>query len=176
MILSELKALLPGTCATLPEAPGAKSAAVYACSELQANAHAAPQDMVLSKLWAKTRGASASPQQLSTAQGAALNSFSEPEAERSPEAKTREPEAPPSPAMSTTEEPAAEESLKTQPSVVGSLRNDLQRLREYEVGRCLLVRGIKRLGLESAHKLRGHFQHYGAVTEVFVAHSFEKPP
>lgn len=102
-------------------------------------------------------------------------SDSEPEAERSPEARTREPEAPPSPTGSVAHEPTAEEQREDHPVVVGSLRNDLERLREYDIGRCLLVRKIKRLGLESAQKLQGYFQRYGAVTEVLVAHSFEKP-
>lgn len=60
-------------------------------------------------------------------------------------------------------------------AVVGSLRVDLERVRTYEKERCLLVRKIKQLGLESSQKLREHFELYGAVSEVLVAHSFEKP-
>jgi len=60
--------------------------------------------------------------------------------------------------------------------VVGSLRSDLRRVQELDdPQRCLLVRKIKKLGLESAQKLQSHFQRAGGVTEVLVAHSFEKP-
>lgn len=57
---------------------------------------------------------------------------------------------------------------------VGSLREDLNCLREYDSDRCLIVRRIKRLGLASADLLRAHFQRFGIVSEVLVAHSFER--
>merc|ERR1719428_2717385 len=57
---------------------------------------------------------------------------------------------------------------------VGSLRDDLEKLKEYENERCLIVRRIKRLGLSSPTLLRKHFEEYGTVTEVLVAHSFER--
>merc|ERR1719310_1650409 len=57
---------------------------------------------------------------------------------------------------------------------VGSLRDDLEKLKEYENERCLIVRRIKRLGLSSPALLRKHFEDYGTVTEVLVAHSFER--
>merc|ERR1719324_1120399 len=67
------------------------------------------------------------------------------------------------------------EPQESETAVVGSLRADLERLRGYSKEQCLLVRKIKRLGLESSQKLRAHFERYGAVSEVLVAHSFEKP-
>lgn len=60
-------------------------------------------------------------------------------------------------------------------TLVGSLRNDLERLKMYDRERCLLVRNIKKLGLSSQQRLQAHFERYGAVSEVLVAHSFEKP-
>lgn len=60
-------------------------------------------------------------------------------------------------------------------SLVGSLRNDLERLKMYDRERCLLVRNIKKLGLSSQQRLQMHFERFGAVSEVLVAHSFEKP-
>lgn len=58
---------------------------------------------------------------------------------------------------------------------VGSLRNDLETLRKRDPDCCLIVRNIKRLGLESAESLRAHFSHFAELTEVYCAHSFEKP-
>jgi len=57
---------------------------------------------------------------------------------------------------------------------VGSLREDLVRLREYDSDRCLIVRRIKKLGLTSADLLRDHFERFGSVSEVLVAHSVER--
>lgn len=72
--------------------------------------------------------------------------------------------------------PAAAAGLNDDAKVVGSLRADLRKLQGYDdPRRCLLVRKIKRLGVDSAQKLRDHFQRAGAVTDVLVAHSFEKP-
>merc|ERR1719375_992414 len=81
-------------------------------------------------------------------------------------------------ATCTPTQPEATRSLEppeSETAVVGSLRADLERLRGYSKEQCLLVRKIKRLGLESPQKLRAHFERYGAVSEVLVAHSFEKP-
>merc|ERR1719454_252447 len=58
--------------------------------------------------------------------------------------------------------------------VVGSLSADLVRLEAYSAGRCLLVRKIKPLGLDQPRRLTEHFERWGAVTEVLVAHSYEK--
>lgn len=57
---------------------------------------------------------------------------------------------------------------------VGSLREDLELLRQYDSERCLIVRRIKRLGLSSPDVLRKHFEDFGEVTEVLAAHSFER--
>jgi len=57
---------------------------------------------------------------------------------------------------------------------IGSLREDLVRLREYDSDRCLIVRRIKKLGLASADLLRDHFERFGSVSEVLVAHSVER--
>lgn len=61
------------------------------------------------------------------------------------------------------------------PGSVGSLRVDLERLREYNPDCCLIVRKIKTLGLESAQKMESHFEAIGEVAEVLVAHSYERP-
>jgi len=58
---------------------------------------------------------------------------------------------------------------------IGSLRNDLEKIRDRDPSCCLIVRNIKRLGLESSELLRQHFSRLGEVEEVCVAHSFEKP-
>jgi len=57
---------------------------------------------------------------------------------------------------------------------IGSLREDLNRLREYDSDRCLIVRRIKKLGLASSDLLRDHFERFGNVSDVLVAHSFER--
>jgi len=59
-------------------------------------------------------------------------------------------------------------------SKVGSLREDLMCLRDYDADRCIIVRRIKKLGLASAELLKEHFQRFGVVSEVLVAHSFER--
>jgi len=56
----------------------------------------------------------------------------------------------------------------------GSLRDDLERLKEYGAQQCLIVRRIKRLGLGSPEILRKHFSSFGGVKEMLIAHSFEK--
>merc|ERR1719199_2138612 len=57
---------------------------------------------------------------------------------------------------------------------VGSLRDDLERLKEYDARQCLIVRRIKRLGLRSAEILRQYFSGFGGVKEMLISHSFEK--
>lgn len=57
---------------------------------------------------------------------------------------------------------------------VGSLRDDLERLKEYDAKQCLIVRRIKRLGLGSPEILRDHFSGFGGVKETLISHSFEK--
>jgi len=56
----------------------------------------------------------------------------------------------------------------------GSLRADLERLKEYGAQQCLIVRRIKRLGLGSPEILRKHFSSFGGVKEMLISHSFEK--
>jgi len=56
----------------------------------------------------------------------------------------------------------------------GSLRRDLEILRETHPERVLIVRRIKRLGFESPHLLKEHFLQYGGVSDVLVAHSHVK--
>jgi len=58
---------------------------------------------------------------------------------------------------------------------VGSLKEDLEKLRCYDRECCILVRKIKRLGVGSPDKIRAHFSFYGELAEVLVSHSFEKP-
>lgn len=57
----------------------------------------------------------------------------------------------------------------------GSLRVDLEILRKQDPDCCLIVRRIKRLGLDSSARLEEHFGRYGGVRQVLVAHSFERP-
>merc|ERR1719152_179664 len=57
---------------------------------------------------------------------------------------------------------------------VGSLRDDLERLKEYDAQQCFIVRRIKRLGLGSPEILREHFSSFGGVKEMLISHSFEK--
>jgi len=57
---------------------------------------------------------------------------------------------------------------------VGSLSDDLERLKEYDAQQCLIVRRIKRLGLGSPEILRDHFSGFGGVKETLISHSFEK--
>lgn len=58
---------------------------------------------------------------------------------------------------------------------IGSLKEDLEKLRCYDRDCCILVRKIKPLGLQSPEKLREHFSSCGELAEVLVSHSFEKP-
>lgn len=57
---------------------------------------------------------------------------------------------------------------------VGSLRDDLERLKEFDAQQCLIVRRIKRLGLSSPDILRKHLSAFGGVKEMLISHSFEK--
>jgi len=57
---------------------------------------------------------------------------------------------------------------------VGSLRDDLERLKEYDAKQCLIVRRIKRLGLGSPEILREHLSAFGGVKEMLISHSLEK--
>jgi len=58
---------------------------------------------------------------------------------------------------------------------LGSLREDLEKLRRYDRKCCILVRKIKQLGLNSPETLHEHFSSYGELEEVLVSHTFEKP-
>jgi len=87
-------------------------------------------------------------------------------------------EGPPVPTAAGSCEPEAEYSPTAAGSCdpeVGSLRADLEKLRTLDPACCLLIRKIKRLGLNSQERLRSHFERYGPVQEVLVAHTFEKP-
>merc|ERR1719453_644226 len=56
----------------------------------------------------------------------------------------------------------------------GSLRQDLEFLRERHPDRVLIVRKIKKLGFDSPQLLEKHFLQFGEVSEVLVAHSHVK--
>jgi len=57
----------------------------------------------------------------------------------------------------------------------GSLRQDLELLRQRQPERVIIVRRIKKLGFESPQLLDMHFSQYGEVKELLVAHSHIKP-
>jgi len=57
----------------------------------------------------------------------------------------------------------------------GSLRADLEHMKKCDPALCLLVRRIKKLGLESREHLEQHFAQFGPLKEVLVANSFDKP-
>jgi len=57
----------------------------------------------------------------------------------------------------------------------GSLRQDLELLRERQPEHVIIVRKIKKLGFESPQMLNDHFSQYGEVKELLVAHSHVKP-
>merc|ERR1719235_2552044 len=57
----------------------------------------------------------------------------------------------------------------------GSLRQDLELLRERPPECVIIVRKIKKLGFESPQILNDHFSKYGEVKELLVAHSHVKP-
>jgi len=57
----------------------------------------------------------------------------------------------------------------------GSLRQDLEHLRERHPERVIIVRKIKKLGFDSPQLLDQHFSQYGQVSELLIAHSLVKP-
>eukprot|EP00746_Dinoflagellata_sp_MGD_P149321 gnl/MRDRNA2_/MRDRNA2_81366_c0_seq4.p1 gnl/MRDRNA2_/MRDRNA2_81366_c0~~gnl/MRDRNA2_/MRDRNA2_81366_c0_seq4.p1 ORF type:complete len:291 (+),score=75.63 gnl/MRDRNA2_/MRDRNA2_81366_c0_seq4:90-962(+) len=57
----------------------------------------------------------------------------------------------------------------------GSLRQDLELLRQRDPECVIIVRRIKKLGFESPQLLDQHFSQYGGVKELLVAHSHVKP-
>jgi hypothetical protein len=57
----------------------------------------------------------------------------------------------------------------------GSLRQDLELLRQRQPEHVIIVRKIKKLGFESPQFLDEHFSQYGEVKELLVAHSHIKP-
>merc|ERR1740130_1857983 len=57
----------------------------------------------------------------------------------------------------------------------GSLRQDLELLRQRQPENVIIVRKIKKLGFESPQMLDEHFSQYGEVKELLVAHSHVKP-
>jgi len=57
----------------------------------------------------------------------------------------------------------------------GSLRQDLELLRQREPECVIIVRKIKKLGFESPQILDQYFSHFGEVKELLVAHSHVKP-
>jgi len=56
----------------------------------------------------------------------------------------------------------------------GSLRQDLELLRQRQPENIIIVRKIKKLGFESPQMLDDHFCQYGEVKELLVAHSHVK--
>jgi len=57
----------------------------------------------------------------------------------------------------------------------GSLRQDLELLRQRQPECVIIVRKIKKLGFESPQLLDQYFSQYGEVKELLVAHSHVKP-
>jgi len=57
----------------------------------------------------------------------------------------------------------------------GSLRQDLELLRQRQPECVIIVRKIKKLGFDSPQFLNEHFGQYGEVKELLVAHSHVKP-
>jgi len=57
----------------------------------------------------------------------------------------------------------------------GSLRQDLELLKQRNPENVIIVRKIKKLGFESPQLLDEHFSQYGHVKELLVAHSHVKP-
>merc|ERR1719482_2389120 len=57
----------------------------------------------------------------------------------------------------------------------GSLRQDLELLRQRQPECVIIVRKIKKLGFESPQILDQYFSQYGEVKELLVAHSHVKP-
>jgi len=78
-------------------------------------------------------------------------------------------------APACSEEVAVAAARSEEKANIGSLRSDLERIKDKDPKCCLTVRHIKALGLESGELLREHFSRLADVEEVHVAHSFEKP-
>merc|ERR1719301_463836 len=57
----------------------------------------------------------------------------------------------------------------------GSLRQDLELLRQRQPEHVIIVRKIKQLGFDSPQMLDEYFGQYGEVKELLVAHSHVKP-
>merc|ERR1719161_15596 len=57
----------------------------------------------------------------------------------------------------------------------GSMRQDLELLRQRQPDCVIIVRKIKKLGFESSQMLDEHFSQFGEVKELLVAHSHVKP-
>merc|ERR1719161_3173488 len=57
----------------------------------------------------------------------------------------------------------------------GSLRQDLELLRQRQPECVIIVRKIKKLGFESPQLLDKYFSQFGEVKELLVAHSHVKP-
>merc|ERR1719313_1558761 len=57
----------------------------------------------------------------------------------------------------------------------GSLRQDLELLKQRQPECVIIVRKIKKLGFESPQILDDHFSQYGEVKELLIAHSHVKP-
>jgi len=57
----------------------------------------------------------------------------------------------------------------------GSLRQDLELLRQRQPEHVIIVRKIKKLGFDSPQMLDDHFSQFGEVKELLVAHSHVKP-
>jgi len=53
----------------------------------------------------------------------------------------------------------------------GTLRSHLIQVKNMDEASILVVRGVHRLGFSSAEILRGHFEHYGRILKVLVAHT-----
>jgi len=66
-------------------------------------------------------------------------------------------------------------SSQTEDAAGGSLRKDLEMLRQAQPDTVLIVRKIKKLGFDSPQMLKQHFGQYGPVQEILVAHSHVKP-
>jgi len=66
-------------------------------------------------------------------------------------------------------------STNVEDASTGSLRQDLEILRNAQPETVFIVRKIKKLGFESPHLLKQHFGQYGPVKEILVAHSHVKP-
>jgi len=106
--------------------------------------------------------------------------------EKAPDEKTK-PLAEPVPPMSSTWKDWSKVDIDAVPEFVpqgdlsskligsGSLRQDLELLRQRQAECVIIARKIKKLGFESPQILDDHFSQYGEVKELLVAHSHVKP-